>query len=380
MAKVFLIVLFLLNISHAQWAPKARNIIESEAKKYKSFDNPGFISYWGGIRRRFSDRETNGVISEFKLPGLTESELKVYFRENKQSAKLHVFFPGVFGSLDSEITKRMTQIIETLGGNVLVIPNFLAVDYIESKPIYGDRSLVTDILIPLKIIDKYNKNITDIHFYAESLGSFIAASSMARLSNRASMKTKKLSLTLLWPPIEIKDALKNFDENIKISKPIYEDCSLILNSAKTIYYFMKDFYPKDMDKDYIECMGAMLYHTAFVKSIKKSYKVTSRYNEKVNVENFSGYVKQTRPRLQDLLDSDDKDTTLKYWLNKRNTKNTKVQIISSVDDFLNKDKNWDEFLKDVSLENDSLILMKWGGHSGPLGMPIWAEAFKANNQ
>ncbi len=378
MNKVILVFLAFTTLCLAQWTPKAREIIESEAKKYNSFNDPGFISYWGGIRRRFSERGTTGEITELNLPGLTESALKVYYRENKQSAKLHVFFPGVFGSLDSEITKRMTNILESLGGNVLVIPNFLAVDYIQSKPIYGERSLITDILIPLKIIDKYNKNMNEIHLYAESLGSYIGASALARLSNRAQMKTKKLSLTLLWPPMEIKDALVNFDENIKQAKPIYESCSFIVNAAKTVYYFVKDFYPKDLGKDYIKCMGSMLYHAAFVKSIKKSYEETSRFDDNIEIENFNDYIKQTRPGIYRLLKNSEKDATLKYWLNKRNLKNTKVEIISSEDDFLNKNKSWSTFLNDVGLKSDSLILMKWGGHSGPLGMPIWAEAFKAN--
>jgi hypothetical protein len=378
MSKVILSFLFLTTLVYGQWSPKARKIIEDEAAKYKSFNDPGYISYWGGIRRRFSDRSINGEVKEFKLPGLTELGLKTYFRENKQSAKLHVFFPGVFGSLDSEITKRMTNILESIGGNVLVIPNFLAVDYIQSKPIYGNRSLITDILIPLKIIDKYNKNVNEIHLYAESLGSYIGASVLARLSNRPELKNKILSLTLLWPPIEIKDAISNFDKNIKETKPIYKDCSLIVNSAKTLYYFMKDFYPKDLGKDYVTCMGSMFYHAAFVKSIKKSYEVTSRFDENIEIENFSDYLKQSRPGLFNLLNSDEKDATLKYWLNKRNLKNTRVQIVTSIDDFLNIDKDWNQFIKDTELTNESLILMKWGGHSGPLGMPIWADALKAN--
>jgi hypothetical protein len=378
MSKVILSFIFLTTLAYGQWSPKARKIIEDEAVKYKSFDDAGYVSYWGGIRRRFADRENTGEIKEFKLPGLTELGLKTYFRENKQSAKLHVFFPGVFGSLDSEITKRMTQIFESIGGNVLVIPNFLAVDYIQSKPIYGKRSLVTDILIPLKIIDKYNKNVNEIHLYAESLGSYIGASVLARLSNRSEMKNKKLSLTLLWPPIEIKSAISSFDKNIEKSKSIYNDCSLIVNGIKTIYYFMKDFYPKEIDRDYITCMSSMFYHAAFVKSIKKSYEETSKFDKNIEIENFSDYLKQSRPGLHTLLDNNEKDATLKYWLNKRNVKNTRVQIVTSVDDFLNIDKDWKQFLKETGLSDESFILMKWGGHSGPLGMPIWADALKAN--
>jgi len=49
-----------------------------------------------------------------------------------------------------------------------------------------------------------------------------------------------------------------------------------------------------------------------------------------------------------------------------------------VDDFLNIDKDWKQFLKETGLSDESFILMKWGGHSGPLGMPIWADALKAN--
>jgi hypothetical protein len=382
MFKFLFLLVSLLTFSsidcHATWKSKSRSIIESEAKNYKSFGKAGYTSYWGGIRRRFSNRENKGNLESIKLPGLLENGLKVYFFENLKSERIHIFFPGVFGSLESEITKSVIRDLEVMGESVLVIPNFFSTEYIKAKPIYGKDSLVTDILIPLKIIDRYKKNYQKFYLYAESLGSFIGSSVLARLSNRLEFKNKKIDLTLMWPPIEINNALKNFDKNITESKKMYDDCSFIVNAFKTLYHFSKEYYPIGMDSDYLDCMDAMLYHSTFVKAMNSSYEETPSFTENTEITTFFQYLKETREDLYRNTKENTPATTLKYWLNKRKKSNTSLRIVSSVDDFLNLGLDWNKFLIEIGANAEHLVLLPWGSHSGPLGMPIWDQVYKAN--
>lgn len=372
----FLLSIFYSSTVLSSWSPETRSLIEKESQKYKVSKLPGYTSLWGGIRRRFSSRDQKGERIKIKLSGLAEKELEIYYYKNPNSSKLHIFFPGVFGSLQSEITNSMIYNLEATGHSVLVIPNFFSIEYLKSKPIYGKKSFITDTLIPLKIIDRFKKNYQGFYLYGESLGSFIGASTLARLSKRDDFRNKFMSLTLLWPPLEIQNALENFDKNILKSKPMYEKCSLVLNFIKTVYYFSKEFYPQDVDRNFLECMDAFLYHSTFVKAMQSSFEEIKGSKDETNVGTFFEYLKRTRSDLYNDVKLNENHTRLMYWLNKRNKKNTEIRIISSQNDFLNLDLDWNVFLKDIEGTSDQLILLPWGSHSGPLGMPIWADVFK----
>ena len=205
--------LFCSQSLRAEWSEKARQLIENESKKYHSHNNSAFITYWGGIRRHFSDKSNKGKVNLIKLPSLLEKKIGVYFYEDKNSDRLNILFPGIFGSLEKNITKSFINTIEKMKGSVLVVPNFFSVPYIEAKPIYAERSFLVDIQVPVSIIDKYNKKsrYKYIDIYAESLGTYIGSSVLATLSNRKELKNTNFSLTLHSPPIEVNNTLAHFD-------------------------------------------------------------------------------------------------------------------------------------------------------------------------
>ncbi len=376
--KVLFLLIAFYSSAEASWSSQSRDLILKETSHLKSFGNAGYISYWGGIRRSFGNRDIKGSILPVEIPKLFKEKLDIYYFEDKQSDRLNVFFPGVFGPVENGITKRMINILENLEGSLLVIPNFFSAPYIKSSPIYKENSLLTDMEVPILLINKYVKERKEVHLYAESLGSYIGSSTLARLSNSTEYATTKFSLTLLFPPIEIHNALVHFDENIIRTKPVRENCNIFFNAIKTAYIFVKDFYPKTLKKDYVDCMESFFYHEAFVKSINGSYEESPSYDDSRKIETFFEYLKETRPSLYKNVKARHPETTLSYWLNKRNKKNSEIRILSAEDDFLNKSLSWDIFLKSVNLSSDSLILLPTGGHSGALGMPIWPKALQAN--
>ena len=77
-----------------------------------------------------------------------------------------------------------------------------------------------------------------------------------------------------------------------------------------------------------------------------------------------------------MLEKKDRRTELSYWLQQGLQNNPiPIRIISSKDDFINDGANWNQFKKELKLSDKQLLLMKWGGHSGPLGLEIWKDIF-----
>ena len=72
--------------------------------------------------------------------------------------------------------------------------------------------------------------------------------------------------------------------------------------------------------------------------------------------------------LAGLIQKQSNELRLDFWLQKNQMKYKKIdiKIFSSQNDFLNKNESWDVFLTNTDLPKESLILLNWGGHSGPV--------------
>lgn len=376
--KKFLFILIYYSVSAFGFSPKTINLFESSTKDYSHLKNPGLVTFWGGIRRTLMNESTKGNLLKYKNQKYIEAEFTYYQYQTAKNKTLTVFFPGVFGEVDGLITPGMINLLEGFSTDVLVIPNFLALNYIESKPKYKKFNENLDLIIALDILNKVlkEKDYQKLNITAESLGTMVAAGVIKDIEF-----SNKIDGLLMWPPLEIKTAIDNFDNGIENTLTTYNECGVIFNSLKIIKYFIWDEIPKGMDLEFISCMNSYMYHFAFVKPIQKNFKKYAQISHKSFKElpkNFHSFFKSYNPSYYDQIIKKPNSFKLSYWLKERELKNTRIQVITSSNDFLNRGLDWNLFLKEAKITEKNLYIFKWGSHSGPLGINIWKEVF--NNE
>jgi hypothetical protein len=381
---ITLIATLLYSNVHASWSPSTINLFKSKSKQYIHLQNAGFTSLWGGVKRRFSNSDQKGERLEVDLgENFKTKKLEVYFFEGKKKGPLNVFFPGVFGSVDGALAPAMINLLEKFPGHVLVIPNFLSVTYIKSDPIYTQSPEQLDITVAQEIINSIILKIPDeklqgINLFAESLGSFVAAAVLSRISNNKKLIKHPMKITLMWPPSNLSLSLKNFDVGISKSLKKYESCGFVTNAVKVGYYFLYQDIPKDMSKEFIECMESYMYHFAFVESIENSFEAymdTKKIKDEKLPKDFKTFFSSYNKAFADLIKNNAPELKIKYWLKRRNFENTEVRIITSQNDFINTGVDWNKVIEESYLGKNNIIILPWGGHSGGLAMPIWEEVF-----
>lgn len=382
---ITLIVIFFNSNALASWSPSTINLFKSQSKNYIHLKNAGFTTFWGGVKRRFSESGEKGEKIEIPLENQFKTKkLEVYFYEGKKKGPLNIFFPGIFGSINGALAPAMINLLEKFEGHVLVIPNFLSKTYIKADPIYESSPEQLDIKIAEDIIKSIilkipSEKLKGINLFAESLGSFVAAGVLSKISNDKKLKVHPMKVTLMWPPSNLSLSLKNFDGGISKTLKIYENCSFIPNAIKVGYYFLYQDIPKGMSKSFIDCMESYMYHFAFVESIENSFeafKETKKIEDEELPKNFNTFFNNYNKSFAELIKNNAPELKIKYWLKKRNFENTEVRIITSQDDFINTGVDWNKTIEESYLGNNNIIILPWGGHSGGLAMPIWKEVFR----
>lgn len=383
---VILFVVCNITVAHANWSAESITTLKSKSSEYIHLQNSGLTSLWGGVKRKFSNTPQMGsriqvdITEKFK-----KKKLEVYLNKSPDKGPLNIFFPGVFGSLDGALVPSMVSLLESFPGHVLVIPNFLSVPYVEAGPIYSESPEEFDIEVAAQIIEKIilkieDENFTGINLFAESLGSFVAAGVLSKMSNNKKYYNKDLNLTLMWPPANLSLSLKNFDAGISRTKKKYDECGFIENAIKLGYHFLYQDIPMNMSKNFILCMESYMYHFTFVSSIQKTFdafvKTNKIKNKKIKPSNFDGFFAGYNKSFSKMIKEGAEPLKITYWLKKRNFENTNVRIITSQNDFINIGVNWGKVIEEAYLGKSNLIILPWGGHSGGLAMPVWKEVFK----
>lgn len=383
MHNFFIIIsfLFVLN-ADAKWSSSSREKILNSSKTYNVLGPPGYVSLWGGVKRKWSGGDLNGDIRKYYAKDyFKKGSLPIYFHENEKQAPLSIFFPGIFGKHDGDLSPGMINLLESKNSHVAVIPNFLSDTYIKTEPIYHDDVSKTDIGAITSIIEKIllsipEDKITRINLIGESLGSFVASGVLSEISNKQQFEKYKINLVLFWPPLKLNQVLTNFDKEIQNTLKTYNDCNFWYRYPLVAYHFIWQKKPKDTSEEFVKCMDSYLYHGVFKVGIENSIKASMEVHGKGIKDvpkNFNQYFKTFNKKFYTMIEQKSEKLRLSYWLSKRNQSQTTVRIISSKDDFINKGISWEEFLKTSYLEDDNLILLPWGAHSGGLAMDIWPE-------
>jgi len=374
---VTLFILFncFLNLSFASDADINKILSEAHLKS-KNLKAPAVASLWGGQRRFKIFHNKSGEIFNLKSPLFKSGNLNIYISK-KPSNKLIIFFPGIFGSINRGITPHMIEQLEKTQINLLVLSNFLSSEHISAYPLYGNDPIKTETLILEQALDfsllQLNNKKLEIHVIAESLGSIVAS---AWVSEDQKKNKRIKSLTLLWPPFELKHAMKNFDNIVNEHREANHNCHII-NKAwlLTKEMLLKDF-PDFLSKKDEKCLGSIVLIDGFMGSMKKSWEAhtqTSGINTS-NPESFEDFFKNYRKELWDLLVQNHESIKLKTWLSKiKSDANFPIFLFTSKNDFLNKGLDLEEFKKSGLLSDNEILVFPWGGHSGPVGMTEFTQ-------
>lgn len=368
--------------AYGQWSASSREKIISASKAHFVKGPPGYISLWGGIKRKWKGGDPEGEVRDYYASKYFKNKtLPIYFSEQESKAPLSIYFPGIFGKYDGDLSPGIIDLLESKKSHVAVIPNFLSDTYIKSEPIYREDVSKTDITAASTIVKKIflsikKSHVTHINLIGESLGTFVASGVLSKLSHDERFKNLKINLILFSPPLKLHKVLENFDNEIHKSKQTYENCSFWYRYPSIFYHFIIQDIPKNVSKDFVKCLDSYLYHGVFKVGIKNSMKALKEVQGKKLVtapKNFDQYFKEFNHNFYQMIQSKNEKLNLSFWLNKRKMSNTTVRIVSAQDDFLNTGIDWEKFLESSSLDKDNLIMLSWGAHSGFLALDIWPE-------
>src|SRR5690606_37641867 len=184
------------------------------------------------------------------------------------------------------------------------------------------------------------------------------------------------SLTMLWPPLFLYAAMKNFDAIIDDHRAPARDCSVAYKLWTIGREFLFKDWPQTLSSEASACLGGIVLVDGFVNATKRSWKahVEVTADKATEPTGFEDFFRKYRPELWNLLEHKDERLALSHWMQViRKDSTFPVRIMTSKNDFLNRGLDWDAFKSEFKLTDEHLIVLPWGGHSGPIGMPGFSE-------
>jgi hypothetical protein len=330
----------------------------------------GVGTLMGALNRSYSFPRGKGGVYDIPSTQTMTGIMPIYFSKKNHPADLIIILPGVFGSAESRINTTNLEVVEKFDVHVLSVPNFFAEKYIKQKPLYSKDPVALDLKIINESIDWAIKkigrqNINKIHLFAESLGSFMA-SGLYAVDSQTSKPLINGEILLMWPPLDIKVAVNNFDHIIDFYRAYASECSF----WNLVQISLKDRWHKDLSKHEILCARSFMLIKGFVSTISRvSKEFNPLFSDQRNHLKFESFIDAYSPAMNEMLIRHDMRLSLAYWLDQGQKRNPRpVTIFSGRTDFLNWGLSMDEWLKgrpgEYVYENFS-----WGGHSGPIGYP-----------
>lgn len=374
LSTLFLLINFFLVDAFASQAD-INKILTEALLKSKNLSAPAVATLWGGQRRFKIFHRTEGELLIFNSSLFKSGKLEIYLRKT-HSSKLIIFLPGIFGSINKGLTPHMIELLEKTQANLLVLPNLLSPEHISAYPLYDDNPIKTETLILEHALDfalhHLNKKGLETHVIAESLGTIVASAWVSE----DQIKNKRIkSLTLLWPPLELQHAMKNFDKIVNEHKKMNQ-CHFMTKAwllAKEM--LLKDF-PEQLSKDDEVCLGSIVLIDGFMGKMKKSWEahVSTKEGKNSAPESFEDFFKNYRKEFWKLLAQNHESTKLKTWLSKiKSQQNFPIFLFTSKNDFLNDGLDLNEFKKSGLVSEKEVFIFPWGGHSGPIGMTEFSK-------
>lgn len=360
------ILLFAFNI-HA-WSPAFTQKWSKTNSLYsQKMAGAEFATFWGGLRRAIYWSHHKGKIIHLK-PKNFELEIPIYLSFSNQKKDLVFFYPGVFGLADGEVTPVIIDVIEKKNLHLAVIPNITSSQYqlaIQKNALDPfQQEGINQLNIFEKIIESVGReNIAKIHIIGESLGSFQV---MTAVTENSFKSHEISSITLMWPPLILDQAIKRFDQLISKSLSHLDRCSFWWKWPSIIWETKFNQLP-DLSYENKTCLGSLIIGGVFVRAIKKNAQEILKRDQSIP-SNFSDFTSVIMPETGKLLSKKDERLSLFYQLKKIPSFHSKLFFISSRDDFLNDKSDWELMLLSFPHLEQNIFLFDWGGHSGPVGL------------
>lgn len=376
----FIGILLLISLGvQAEWSKASLEDFNSLATR-RGHQNvhPDVLTLWGGVKRFFKGNDLKGEAFKVSLePFQNKLELYAYGNHSKSRAPLVIFFPGIFGGHKGKISPWMLNIFESSSFHTGVVPNFLNKNYIKAAPQYNKKNALeldtrAALMAVEKIIEKVGLDrVESVTFLGESLGGYVAASSIQFQREFPQVFKLLKNLVLLWPSLNLKDSLKAFDQKMAQYAPAYQECSYVLEAFSFFKHFIWQDYPHGVSKESARCFGAYLFHGSFLKSMTKSYEAYIKTASAKSVrapKNFHQFLEVYNPHYLQAMAGSPEKMELEHWLKKWKKSSVGVKIVSSVDDFINDQRKW------KTIENKRLL--EWGAHCAPVSLNEWGRILK----
>lgn len=385
MTRLVWVTFFLLTLTfsaRAQWSASLRDKVLSLNKTYTTLDHTGLATFWGGWKRTFRLNFNDGETISWETPLFRQGQLPLYFSAQTQAAPLVVLMPGIFGTTNAGLTPMLIDRVEKARAHVLVVPNLVSTQYVHAYPLYGGDIVQNEVQVLESALEfalsKLGQRVSSVHVIAESLGTMPAS---AWAAWDATHRKRIATLTLLYPPLDLSAAMDNFDSVIKDLSPALAQCSQSeLLWAMLTEFVVQDVPDADLSLQLKRCFAARVVVKAFLESAQKSYlahAVALRDTSAYTVASFRDFFSRYRPELWAMIEKRDERLRLATWIKAlRKTSNLPVRILTSRDDFLNLGQSWAAFLNETQVSNDHVLILDWGGHSGPLGADEMDELYK----
>jgi hypothetical protein len=360
------ILLFAFNI-HA-WSPAFTQKWSKTNSLYANkVSGAEFATFWGGLRRAIYWSHHKGRVVDLK-PRNFKTDIPVYLSFSNKKKDLVLFYPGVFGLADGEVTPVIIDVIEKKNLHLAVIPNITSAQYQKAiqknnlDPILQEGSNQQNIFE--KIIESVGReNIAKIHVIGESLGSF----QVMTAATENSFKSHEISsITLMWPPLNLDLAIKRFDQLISKSLSNLDRCSFWWKWPSIVWETKFNKIP-DLSYENKSCLGSLIIGEVFVRAIKKNAQEILKRDHSIP-SNFSEFTSVIMPETDQLILKKDERLSLLYQLKNNPFLHSKFFFISSKDDFLNVKSDWELMLQSFPHLEKNTFLFDWGGHSGPVGL------------
>jgi hypothetical protein len=329
----------------------------------------GVGTLMGAVRRAYSNPRGEGGLYEVESVHFATKKIPLYLRAQEYKTDLVILLPGVFGRAESRINTSNVELIERAGMHVLSVPNFFSETYVRQKPLYDKDPVEMDLKVIHESLTWAMKKIgpekiNRVHLMAESLGSFMAAGFYAM--DAKAEKRVNGKILLMWPPMDLKVAVNNFDHIIGFYRKYDGPCSW----WDLIELTIKDYYGYDFSNEDILCARKKMLIDGFTKAIERVTEEFDLYFAKLKSDHdFYHFIEAYSPAMKQMLDRHDMKLNLAFWIDQAERKNPlPITIFSGPTDFLNWGQSWSEWLKGRPGQI-SYIEFSWGGHSGPIGYP-----------
>jgi hypothetical protein len=344
--------------------------------------NTGTQTLWGGVHRWLSPRWTQSAVISTKLtslPVLDHPTITLSIRKaTSPQADLIIFFPGIFGQPGSALTPEFISSLERLPFHILAVPNVLSESYLSlqipyvSGKVFKQDAEVFDAIIK-QVIKNYKLAPQKIHIIAESLGSYSATSWSALTTT---FRGHVSSLTLLWPPLNLYNGMKRFDQHIQYYAKFKEHCSWPTRLRLMIKLLFLTQLPSADLSPFLDsehhCAGYQLFPEGFrhrAQEVLNFYLTLKHRPQEKNLKGFEHFFSKYDSQINQEIQSQKKELSLSEWVNQAVKIQPLQEIIihTSENDFLNLPQEWNTFAKTVYWPSKKIKFIPNGGHAGAMG-------------